>query len=85
METSLAGAIMKGMEIINNKFTIFKVIIYFPRQSLERFTFRVKSSDLIFFILGLLLSSINLTLKVNLSKSFTWKILFNSLRNFKGT
>ena len=26
---------------------------YFPRQSLKRFTFRVKSNDSIFFLLGL--------------------------------
>ena len=40
--------------------------LFFPRQSLKRFTFCVKSSDSIFFLFGFLLSSINWTWKVNL-------------------
>ena len=39
----------------NNNFVIKKFNIkMFPRQSLKRFTFRVKSSDSIFFLFGLL-------------------------------
>ena len=53
--------------------------IHLPRQSLKRLNFRVKSSDSIFFLLGLS-PIVNLTLKVNLIKPFTWKILFNSIR-----
>ena len=56
----------------------------FPRQCLKRFTSRVKSSDSIFFCLGFLLSSINLTKKkVNLFETLTQKILFTSLRIVK--
>ena len=55
----------------------------FPRQSLKRFTFHVKSNDSIFFLLGLSPIAINLTFKVNLFKPFMWKILFNSLRKLQ--
>ena len=50
----------------------------FPRQSFKRFsTFRVKSSDSIFFLLGLSPTVNQFDLK---SKSFKWKTLFNLLR-----
>ena len=41
---------------------------YFSRQSVKNFNFRIKSSDSIFFLLGIFpIVSINLTLKVNIS------------------
>ena len=55
----------------------------FPRQSLEIFTFRVKLSDSIFFLLGH--SPIVKLIKVHIFRPFTWKILFNSLRTCKET
>ena len=49
--------------------------VYTKNEPSENISFHVKSSEVF------LLSSINLTLKVNLFKPFTWKILFNSIRN----
>ena len=54
--------------------------IEFSLQSLKIFTFRVKLNDSMFSY-----RQINLTLKVNLSKPFTLKILFKLLRNCKET
>ena len=53
----------------------------FPRQSLKRFTFCVKSSNLIFLWFGVS-PIVNLfDIKVNLFKPFTRKIMYNSLKN----
>ena len=59
--------------------------IYFPRQKLKIFTFHLKSSLSIFFFLGLSPFVNNFGIKVNLLKSFMWKTLFYSLRNYKET
>ena len=51
----------------------------------QKFNFRVKSSDSIFFLLGLS-PFVNLFyIRSKALNSFTWKILFNSLKNCKET
>jgi hypothetical protein len=57
----------------------------FPLLRLKKLIFIDKSSDSIFFLLGLS-PIVNLfNIKNNLFKPFTWKILFNLFRNGKET
>ena len=62
------------------QYVLYNLRIYFPHQSLKRFTFCVKSSDLIFFMFGFSPIVNQFDKKINLIKPFTQKILFNLLK-----